>query len=510
MAPTLRTRAPKAPAPVPAANAPARAPLAKKKTASTRAASATKAKAADTAAATAAAKAAAKTQPAKAATGKTPTAKAAPKKATKANTAVASKPSAKASKAKTAPKKAVPAKPVAEVTLDHTAYPHIFDLIVEYAPHSSLLALRAASKALCARVDALLVEHVVLRAGLPAPKGKKWMNVVSVSGEPGLPMGPAKSRQRQHRCRAESILGRLPGFSCDFNHVSDYADEHCSPLCLKLRQRWEEKFHNTEVLDLHFSRRSRFDRQKLAFNNPDLTVRVFPPSDGDVYHAGIASPNLIIFTDFSPLRESEWERVSTTAHVFADEQITHRLVYNVAYDVRRPTLNNCWVNLPALGRSVRSAEGEVVIIFEKDERHDDEERELEDWESPDIPETQRVNPAWKGGEDQRQNGWLWDVANLLRVDSPACYTIIGATEVPYMCVGLSHDIADPQEKIDAIMQNFIDWIDEDHRSRSYQPSSLSEEREDQIRSSVAFFTHEEYRELIGEEQWKLETVPSDP
>lgn len=508
MAPTLRTRAPKTPAPAPAADASARAPLAKKKTASTKAASASKVKAAE-----AAAKAAAKPDPAKSAKGKATTTKAAPKKATKA-TATATKPAAKTSKAKAAPKKknaaVKAAKPAKEVTLDHQAYPHIFDLIVEYAPHASLLALRGANKALCARVDAMLVEHVVLRTGLPIPKGKKWMNVVSVSGEPGLPMGPAKARQRQHRCRTESILGRLPGFSCDFNHVSDYADEHCSPLCLKLRQRWEALFNDTEVLDLHFSRRGRFDRQRLAFCNPDLTVRVFPPSDGDVYHAGIASPTLVIFTDFSPLRESEWERVSTTAHVFADEKITHRLVYNVAYDVRRPTLNNCWVNLPSLGRSVRSAEGEVVIIFEKDERADDEERELEAWEDPSIPETQRVNPAWKGGEDQRQNGWLWDVANLLRVDSPASYTIVGATEVPYMCVGLAHDIADPQDKINAIMQNFIDWIDEDHRSRSYRPESLSRNREEEIRNSVQFYTHEEYRELVGEEQFRLETVPSDP
>lgn len=508
MAPTLRTRVPKAPAPAPAADAPARAPLAKKKT-STKAASASKAKAD---AVSAAAKAAAKPEPAtKASKGKAATTKAAAKKTTKGSATATAKPS-KTANAKVAPKKkAAPkvAKPPTEVTLDHKAYPHIFDLIVDHAPHGALLALRGASKSMLARVDSLLAEHVVLRPGLPPPKGRKWMNVVSLSGEPGLPMGPAKARQRQHRCRTKSALGRLPGFSCDYNHVTDYADEHCSALCLRLRQRWEAQFARTAVLDLHWARHGRFDRQKAAFSNPDLTVRVYPPSDGGVYHVGVPSPTLVVFTDLSPLDPREWERVSTSAHVFANEQRTHRLVYNVGYDVRRPTLNNCWVNLPSLGRSVRSPEGEVVIIFEK--LPADDEHEPEDWESPAVPETQRVNPAWKGGENQRQNGWLWDVANLLRVESPASFTVVGATEVPFMCVGLAHDIADPQDKVSAIMQNFVDWIDEDYRSRTYQPGGpLSREREEEIRNSVRFYSHAEYRELVGEEQWRLETVPTDP
>lgn len=501
---------PKAPAPAPAAAAPVRAPLAKKKTASTKAAAASAPAEAVAAAATAAAKPG---LAAKATKGKKPAAKAAPKKASKAG--VAAKPS-KSAKGKSAPKKAAPKPaPPSEVTLDHQAYPHLFDLIVASAPHSSLLALRGASKALCSRVDDMLAEHVVLRPGLTAPKGAKWARVVSVSGEPGLPMGPAKMRSRQHRCRAESVLGRLPGFSCDYNHVTDYAGEDCSPLCLALRQRWEAHFAHTRVLDLHFARQGRFDRQRAAFSGAELTVRVFPPSDGGVYHVGVPSENLVIFTDFSPPDPGQWGRVTTAAHVFADEKRTRRLVYNVAYDVRRPTLNNCWVTLPSLGRSVRTAEGEVVLIFEKEAPADGAEEENgedapAEWESPSIPETKRVNPAWQGGEQQRQNGWLWDVANLLRVESPASYTIVGATEVPHMCVGLAADNDDPQDKVQAIVQNIVDWIDEDYRERSYKPGPLPQDREEEIRNSVRFYSLAEYRELVGEEQWRTETVPTDP
>ncbi|KAL1412315.1 hypothetical protein Q8F55_000059 [Vanrija albida] len=49
------------------------------------------------------------------------------------------------------------------VTIDHTAHPHILDLVLTYAPPKALLALRATSKEFQRRVDAPFA-HAVLKA----------------------------------------------------------------------------------------------------------------------------------------------------------------------------------------------------------------------------------------------------------------------------------------------------------------------------------------------------------
>lgn len=50
------------------------------------------------------------------------------------------------------------------VCIDHDAYPHIIDLVLKYAPTTSLVILRGTSSAFRDRVDATLFRHVALRA----------------------------------------------------------------------------------------------------------------------------------------------------------------------------------------------------------------------------------------------------------------------------------------------------------------------------------------------------------
>lgn len=52
------------------------------------------------------------------------------------------------------------------ITLDHDAYPHIFDAIIAYAAPTDLLPLRLTCKSVCDRVDGILAHHVVIRCRL--------------------------------------------------------------------------------------------------------------------------------------------------------------------------------------------------------------------------------------------------------------------------------------------------------------------------------------------------------
>lgn len=60
-----------------------------------------------------------------------------------------------------------PAFPSAGHVLDSSAYPHILDAVVAYAPKASLLALRAVSHALRDRADAILCHHILFTSYAP-------------------------------------------------------------------------------------------------------------------------------------------------------------------------------------------------------------------------------------------------------------------------------------------------------------------------------------------------------
>lgn len=66
------------------------------------------------------------------------------------------------------------ARPTMPTTINHTAYPLLIDTIIDFAPISSLLALRRTSKAFCARIDRRLFRH----AALIQPEGHAWMYIV--------------------------------------------------------------------------------------------------------------------------------------------------------------------------------------------------------------------------------------------------------------------------------------------------------------------------------------------
>lgn len=363
----------------------------------------------------------------------------------------------------------------AAVTLDHSSYPHIFDAIVNAAPYASLLALRASSAGMRERVDAILGKHLVLRAGLPPPKGAKWARM-------GF-SAPAKTRARQYRVNVSCPGGQLPGWVCDYGHVPTHEDS-CGPRCTALRERWEAVFAKAKILDFHpwddgenriWNIKSKFHSLQVARMYPYKSTRL---------HWEV--PTLIVFSTFKEEDPKRWSAVSPTPTLFIDGQFVNRVVTSVLYDTARPKLSECWVNLPSL--SGRFARDFVVLLF------------------PDPDSEDTANPEWPT-EHPRPNGFLWEVANFLRVGSTATYTIVGATEVPCQLVGLPRDVERTrEEKEQQIVDNILAWIDDDKRSQG----GLASDRAAEIRSLLKFYTRDEYRALVGEEQWKLEAVRTHP
>lgn len=493
MAPTLRVRKPGAPAPAPIADKIAPPPKAKPK-----AKTAAKPKAND------ADKDVGDTKPTK---GK-PTSKAAAtttapkKKASSANASAAAKgkaaavgkspkPAAKvkttkaAPKSKPAPKSRSTTKPPPKSTttavLDHTVYPHIFDLIVSSAPHGSLLALRAASHALLERCDALLARHIVLGPGLPPPKGKKWDALA-----PYLPRGPEKKRGRHLRTNLTSATGALPGWVCDLNHLTVWAEDSCGEQCTTLRERWAQYFaDDTQVLDLHpwLNSGQRFTRAKEMFKNVPV-ARFYPYT---TERLPVPCDSVVVFTSFTPVQEGEWTRVTSTPGVYLEsESEVQRLVFHARLDCRRPTLTECWINLPTQFRGWSWPHAVVILEAEPG--------------SPTDP-----NPEWNT-ENPRQNGVLWDVANTLRVGSKTPFVVVGASELPHQICGLTHDPARTHEQFaQTITDNVVAWIRDDYGGR-YRPEPFTDEREDEIRAQLRFVTTAEYRAEVGEEQWAIDAV----
>lgn len=74
--------------------------------------------------------------------------------------------------------------------LDAAMMPHIFDRIVELAPHASLIALRGVSRPLRERVDARLAGHIVLRPSVAYFKTGVYIHSLGQrSPEPHAPVG---------------------------------------------------------------------------------------------------------------------------------------------------------------------------------------------------------------------------------------------------------------------------------------------------------------------------------
>lgn len=93
-------------------------------------------------------------------------------------------------------------------SIDHHAFPHLIDSIIGYAPHGSLVALRAASRAFRDRCDALLVQHIVL--------SNRFQDVQETAyGQIPFPV------------RLEGRNGRIPSFSdWDSALAMDLSNDH--------------------------------------------------------------------------------------------------------------------------------------------------------------------------------------------------------------------------------------------------------------------------------------------
>lgn len=368
------------------------------------------------------------------------------------------------------------AAPVSDTMLDHQAYPHIFELILEHAPYASLLALRAACTTLRKTIDSRIGGHLVIRAGQPPPKGAKWAKTAGF-----LPRGPAKQRPRQTRVNVAARDGQLPGWVCDYLHVPDGTDS-CGDDCTLLRQRWEEVFANAEIIDVHpwMSGQARLWQLKDKFPARKV-VRSYPY---EYMRSELLAETMVIFTTFENPDPAGYAKVVPAPTHFIDDTV-RRVVVHTTYDCKRPMLNNCWVTLPMLDKAE-----DVVLIFE-----------------PIAGAEIFCNPSWP--KPQRDNGWLWDVVSALRVGSKVRFVIVGALEAPQHCVGVTDGVErNAQELAALVVENVLQHIKDDHFVK--QSGGLSKTREEEIREQLRFVSVVEYRRKVGEEQWALEAFPTEP
>lgn len=194
--------------------------------------------------------------------------------------------------------------------LDHGAYPHILDWVIEAAPWNSLVKLRATCRAIKARVDPVLFSHVsVLPGSLPY--------LVFVRG----------------------LGGRLPGVSSfDAALASDrLVHDSVRPL-----------FQHTTVLEIP----SELEIGALVRNLlPNLqVVRNLSPRPPTCL---MNSPSEVIY---SPLQYLA--RLGYTRFVAGGADSSTKLVINHLYDLNYPVAPQ----LPTVGLA-RKQPGQIVLVF---------------------------------------------------------------------------------------------------------------------------------------------------
>lgn len=372
-------------------------------------------------------------------------------------------------------------------TLDHHSYPHIFETIIqrvlEQGCRATLLALRGVCTSLREAADLRLGSHLVLRVGLPPPKGAKWNQTAGY-----LPRGPAKTRPRTSRVNISSPHGRLPGLSCDYLHVTGQSDS-CGEDCSALRDRWEAVFATTTVLDHHPWTSEHIWRLKSKF--PALkVVRKYPVSSAML---DISAETMVVFTTLDNPESTLWATINP-AHMCPVPRDVQKLVIHTTFNCARPTLSSCWVSLPAIYHVM-----EIVLIFE-----------------PSPGTDVYTNPEWEG-LPKRPRGFLSDVYNLHRAGCISRYfkpqtmrfLIVGAMELPPRCLGIDDGIERGAEELEtAVVEGGLQWLrDDDAVQRN---GGLTAEREAEIRAAMRFVSVDGYRREVGQRQWELESVRTQP
>jgi hypothetical protein len=279
---------------------------------------------------------------------------------------------------------------------------------------------------------------------------------------------------------AGSLDGQLPGWVCDYNHVNNNYVDSCGEDCDRYRAYWENVFANdTKIVDWQpwGDQGYMMERAAKAFCNLEV-IRCFP---FETQRCMFKAPKVVIFCDFENPEPKAYNAVGYTPTAYLDEPTAKHLVTTVEYDTARPTLPNCWVTLPSLGS--RFLEDATLIFFPAEDSGD------------------CVNPEWNSPEP-RPSGVLWEVQNWLRVGSKIQFTLVGATEMPPHLIGVPDGIERTREELqEKVLANMIEWIRND-------PQEVSEEREEVIRSQITWYTREEYRNLVGPQQWRVETERS--
>ncbi|CAK9785058.1 hypothetical protein CC85DRAFT_303752 [Cutaneotrichosporon oleaginosum] len=247
--------------------------------------------------------------------------------------------------------------------LDVTRYPHILDVVVNVARHGSLIALRAANRALRDRCDALLAAHLVLRYFPPSPLDPKHLVPAYLSSRGGrVPALLDWNRQRLAEDRALALAEPhyIPGMTemsplRGDDYLSDADIDGVAiaflpaPPCLA----------GARVLDLAGARDTHLAKV-LAHCAP--LVRTGREQDG--YHAlaagrwaprGLAVPRAVVWTHLWDWGHSGPHDYDHGPHISLLS--ARSLVLNLTFDPHA-TRNSCFIDI-----TYADAVEDVTVIF---------------------------------------------------------------------------------------------------------------------------------------------------
>lgn len=330
--------------------------------------------------------------------------------------------------------------------IDIASYPHIFDLILSYAPPPSLVALRAVSRALHARADALLFTHMAVlfppdEAGfisirsVHSPVTLKWLRYGT--GAKSRDQRRARTRKHVHHLveAARCIGGLLEGWA----HAPPAAQAALIGSTLKLSA-------NTTL--------------RIVGTSPNWSQ----PKGARAWCAHLlAEREVIALCQLSTLP-------------LAPQRLVQRLSLSPGAMIS--------TEVQDLGKNYAPAR--VIHLL---------------WEDHSEP------PA--GGDVARWESNLLQHLILAGTSLGADITIVGGGEELRAFLGLARDMPKDQFEsaleVHANAMSWLGWLDDETESGDEVVDHVATERF----KDIHFLTPDEYVELVGVEQATLETQ-SDP
>jgi hypothetical protein len=168
---------------------------------------------------------------------------------------------------------------------------------------------------------------------------------------------------------------------------------------------------------------------------------------------------------------------------------TNSLVITVRYSFRWKRAPECWVGLPYIWEGPHQYRGNglspnVTIILLPDDRDGD----------------RKENPAWR--VSPRPSGILWGVAEwLAQSPEPIPFTLVGVTEAPPILMGMSEPLPEAERR-----ERILDDIIAGGVQHKLYGETFTADCQEKARSAISFYTTDEYRAKVGEEEWAIETV----